>query len=154
MKKPKTISYDQALHKAAAYCSMSEKSVFDVQEKLHAWGAKTEDHEKIISYLIEEKFLDEERFAIAYVKDKFRYNKWGKIKIRIMLQQKKIPQKHIETALSEIDDKAYQDMLIKLKNDKERNLKYKDEYDKKAKLVRYLTGKGFEMDMVINLLNC
>ena len=129
------MTYDQALHKAAAYCSLSEKCVFDVQEKLHSWGAESNDHEKIISYLLEEKFIDEKRFAIAYVKDKFRYNKWGKIKIRIMLRQKKIPNYLIEEALNEIDEDAYQEMLVKLKNDKEKNLKYKNEYDKKPNLL-------------------
>lgn len=152
MHSAKHLNYEQALHKAAAYCSLSEKCIYDVQEKLKSWGADIQDQEKIINYLIKEKFIDEKRFALAYVKDKFQYNKWGKIKIRIMLQQKKIPPHIIEDALNQIDEKAYQEMIIHLLADKAKNLTYKDAYDKKAKLIRYLTGKGFEIESVIEVI--
>lgn len=148
----KSISYEQALHKAAAYCSLSERCVDDVQHKLVDWGAEFKHQGEIISYLIEEKFIDEERFAIAYVKDKFLYNKWGKIKIRIMLQQKKISKDLINKALNEIDEKSYEDMILRLIEDKTKSLKYKDDYDKKVKLMRYLSGKGFELDTVLSYL--
>ena len=147
-----SLTYEEALHKSAAYCSQSEHCIADLKNKLAQWGVIDADQTKIISYLIDEKYIDESRFACAFVKDKFRYNKWGRIKIRLELNQKKIDKELIDEALESIDSEEYTAMIIRLAREKERKLTYRNEYEKKGKLYRYLTGKGFEMDVISRLI--
>jgi regulatory protein len=140
----KKLTYDEAVHRAAAYCTLSEKCVFDVSEKLASWGISADESEKIIAYLITENFLNEERFTRAFVNDKFRFNKWGKIKIAYALRAKNISSEMIQSALENIDENEYLDTLSDLLKAKTRGLKYKDEYDKRAKLFRFAQNRGFE----------
>ena len=147
-----SLTYEEALHKSAAYCSQSEHCISDLKNKLAQWGVIDADQTKIISYLIDEKYIDESRFACAFVKDKFRYNKWGRIKIRLELNQKKIDKELIDEALESIDSEEYTAMITRLAREKERKLTYRNEYEKKGKLYRYLTGKGFEMDVISRLI--
>lgn len=145
-------TYEEALHKSAAYCSQAEHCISEVKNKLTQWEITEPDQTKIIRYLVEEKYIDEMRFATAYAKDKFRYNKWGKIKIRIELERKKIDRELIEIALATIDPDEYNAMIINLAKAKEKKLTYRNEYEKKGKLYRFLTGKGFEMEAIGRLL--
>jgi len=138
------LTYNEALHRASAYCTASEKCVFDVSEKLSSWGISTDESEKIIAYLITENFINEERFARAFVNDKFRFNKWGKIKIAYALRAKNISSELTQSALENIDENEYSDTLTELLKAKLRGLKYKDEYDKKVKLFRFAQSRGFE----------
>ncbi|MDO9615237.1 MAG: regulatory protein RecX [Bacteroidota bacterium] len=92
----------------------------------------------------EEKYINEERFARAYVKDKFRFNHWGKQKIEYMLRAKKIDQEILELAFEEIEEEGYADELLKLLTDKEKTIKSKDKFDKRNKLMRFAMGRGFE----------
>lgn len=146
------LTYEEALYKSAAYCSQSEHCISELKNKLTQWSVTESDQFKIIRYLKEEKYLDEKRFAFAYVKDKFRYNKWGKIKIRLELHQKKIEKELIEVALEEIDEEEYKGMIIRLAKEKEKKLTYRNEYERKGKLYRFLAGKGFEMDVISKII--
>lgn len=150
--KSNLLTYEEALYKSAAYCSQSEHCISELKNKLTQWSVTESDQFKIIRYLKEEKYLDEKRFAFAYVKDKFRYNKWGKIKIRMELHQKKIEKELIEVALETIDLEEYKEMIIRLAKEKEKKLTYRNEYERKGKLYRYLVGKGFEMEVINKLL--
>lgn len=143
-----TLSYEQALHKAAALCMRSEKCELDICNKLLAWGVNENDATKIISYLTAEKFLDNARFCNFFVKDKVRFNKWGKIKIGYALKAKKIDEALIIAALSQIDEQETVDNLIALLQSKQKNLKYKDEFEKKGKLIRFALSRGFEMNTI------
>jgi len=144
----KTLTYDEALHKSAAYCSLSEHCTSELMDKFKYWDVLPEDREKIIQFLVREKYIDEKRFASAFVKDKFSYNKWGKIRLRLELKAKKIEENIIEEALAEIREKEYRLMITKLIREKEKNLEYRNEYEKKGKLFRYLSGKGFENEFI------
>lgn len=146
------LTYEEALYKSAAYCSQSEHCISELKNKLAQWNVTESDQLRIIRYLMEEKYIDEKRFAIAYVKDKFRYNKWGKIKIRLELNLKRIEKELIEAALETIDSDEYSEMIIRLAKDKEKKLTYRNEYERKGKLYRFLAGKGFEMDVISRLL--
>lgn len=146
------LTYEEALYKSAAYCSQSEHCISELKNKLVQWNVTESDQLRIIRYLMEEKYIDEKRFAIAYVKDKFRYNKWGKIKIRLELNLKRIEKELIEAALETIDSDEYSEMIIRLAKDKEKKLTYRNEYERKGKLYRFLAGKGFEMDVISRLL--
>ncbi len=142
------MTYEQALHKAAAYCSRSEHCRHEVQEKLMSWQVDELHHEAILSYLEKEKFIDQQRYALAYVKDKFRYTKWGKIRISMELQRRQLDETAIRMALSAIDDTDYQNMANELAANKVRGISYKDRYERDGKLYRYLASRGFESEAI------
>lgn len=134
------IAYD----KAALLCSRSEKCTSEIQEKLKLFGLSAEESEPVIKKLADEKYIDDERFARAFVKDKFRFNHWGKQKIEYMLRAKKINQDILALAFEEIEDEGYAGELLKLLTDKAKTVKAKDLYDKRNKLMRFAMGRGFE----------
>lgn len=144
--------YKTALNKAMAQCSRREYCSEDIRNKLELWGVGNNDSEEIITVLIKENFINESRFAAAFVSDKFNYNKWGKIKIVAHLKMKKIPSDIIKTALFSIDNEAYTKMLKELIVGHTRTVKAKNQYDLKAKLLRYGLSKGFESSLLYELL--
>ena len=146
-RREQTIAYD----KAALLCSKSEQCSSEILEKLKLWGLSVEEMEPVIEQLIAEKYLDDERFARAFVKDKFRFNHWGKQKIAHMLQAKKISQEILQLAFEEIEEDGYADELRKLLTDKEKSIKAKDKYDKRNKLMRFALGRGFESNKVYEI---
>ena len=137
-----------AYQKAALLCSKSEYCTSEIREKLKVWGVNKEDAEPVIEKLIQEKYIDDERFARAYVKDKFRFNRWGKQKIAYMLRTKNISAEILELAFEEIQEEKYSDELLKLLADKEKSIKAKDKYDKRNKLMRFALGRGFESNEI------
>jgi len=150
--KNNSLKYEEALYKSAAYCSQSEHCISDLRNKLTQWGVMESDRDKIIRYLVDENYINESRYAIAFTKDKFRYNKWGKIKIRLELNQKRISKELIEAALEEIDEEEYKEMIIRLAKEKERKIIYQNDYERRGQLYRYLSGKGFEMDVISKII--
>jgi len=144
MNQEQHIAYD----KAAVLCSRSEKCTSEIREKLKKWGLSTEATVPVIEQLIAEKYLDDERFARAYVKDKFRFNHWGKQKIEYMLRSKKINQEVLDLAFEEIVEEDYSENLLKLIADKAPTIKAKDIYDKRNKLMRFAMGRGFESNKI------
>lgn len=149
MKSECKYSFLQAKTKIEAYCAYQERCQFEVSKKLHEWGIVGEQQDQLIADLISNRFLDEERFAEAFASGKFRIKKWGKIKIRQHLKQKHISDYSIKKALNSIDMEEY-DVTIRSLIEKKANelLKEKDAWQKKAKLVRYLSSKGFEQDLI------
>jgi regulatory protein len=147
------VNYGEALHKSAAYCSSSEHCISELKEKLDKWEVEPSDQTKIINYLIQEKYIDEVRYAMAFVKDKFRYNKWGKIKIAMALRMKKIASETIADAMYAIDEEEYNQMIIRLIKEKERSIKYSSQYERQAKLLRYMSSKGFETETIVRLIS-
>jgi len=145
-------TYETALHKAAAYCSSAERCISELKEKLSKWEVDESDQLKIIDYLIQENYIDEKRFATAYAKDKFRYNKWGKIKIKYQLNLKQINRDVIEQALTAIAEDEYKTMLVNLAKDKVKKITFSNEYEKKGKLIRFLSGKGFGNEEIYKVL--
>lgn len=138
------IAYD----KAAYLCSKSEHCTSDIQEKLKLWGVSPEDADVVIEKLIAEKYIDDERFARAYAKDKSRFNRWGKQKIAFMLRNKKIAPEIIRLAFEEIEDESYSDQLLKLLTDKAKTIKSENKFDRRAKLMRFAMGRGFEAEQI------
>lgn len=146
------MTYEQALSRAAALCSRSEHCESQVREKLRQWDVGEDDSDRIIEYLYNEKYLDNERFARAFVSDKFRYNQWGRQKIRQALRFLRLPDDAIGQALQEIDDEEYADALRKIIDAKARSLRDDDPRQRQAKLVRHALSRGFEMDLVLRLM--
>ncbi len=148
-----SLLFKTALSKAMAICSRREHCSQEIREKLSSWEVGDSDSEKIISELVRENFLNEERFASAFVKDKFNYNKWGKIKISAQLKAKRIPSATIKSALESIDDEVYKRSITAIITSHRRSVKAKNQYDLKAKLLRYGLSKGFESNILYDILN-
>ncbi len=144
----KEYTRDELLHKAASYCSISEHCISEVEEKLNAWCVSCDDKTAIIERLIAEDFINEKRFCNFFVKDKFRFNKWGKIKISYALKQKGISNELINNALNTIDEGEYEEMLASILRTKLSGLKYEYEYEKQGKLFRFAQSRGFESNVI------
>jgi len=150
MKKEYTL--EELLCKAASYCSISEHCVSEVEDKLNAWGVSDTDKHKIIDRLISEDFINEKRFCTYFVKDKFRFNKWGKFKISYALKAKGLDKGIIDDALNTIDDGEYEELLASLLKTKLVGLKYEFEYEKQGKLFRFAQSRGFENNIIERVL--
>lgn len=147
------MEYRQALNKAAAMCSRQERCAFDIRKKLVNWELSEEEVDKAIDWLISEKFIDDSRFAGHYVKDKFQFNGWGRIKIRYMLRGKGLDSNIINDALYMINDDAYSEKLAELLQGKYRQIKNKDIWQTKAALARFAQSRGFEPDLVFRSID-
>lgn len=139
--------------RAAAICSGTEKCSSDIRNSISGWGANDDLADEIVKKLIEEKFIDDTRFATSYVKDKFRFNKWGRIKISYLLRHKGISSEIISEALMSIDEEEYWQTLFNLIQEKGKKTTAKNLYDKKAKLLRFAQSHGFESDLVFKVLS-
>lgn len=145
---------EKALQKIKHYCGYQERCHAEVKEKLYGMGLWKKDVEEILSQLIEENYLNEERFAILFAGGKFRMKQWGKVKIQYELKQKKISEYCIKKAIREIDDDVYQKVLQKLASQKLSLLKgEKNIFIKKRKLQDYLLQKGYELQLVNQITN-
>ncbi|MBP8783717.1 MAG: RecX family transcriptional regulator [Paludibacter sp.] len=144
----KEYSFEELLHKAASYCSISEHCISDVEDKLTAWGMSEDKKHKIIDKLIEDDFINEKRYCIAFTKDKFHFNKWGKIKISYSLKQKGLDSKLIDMALKTIDEGEYEEMLAVLLKNKLKTIKWEYEYEKMGKLFNFAQSRGFESNVI------
>jgi regulatory protein len=145
--------FKSALSKAMNQCSGREYCCYDIREKLIVWGIAKNDSEKIISVLIKENFINETRYANAFVKDKFKYNKWGKVKIAAHLKSKQIPEHIVRSAIDSIDYGEYMNVLKNLIAIHKKSVKAKNQYDLKGKLLRYGLSKGFESSLLYEILN-
>ncbi len=145
--------YGTLLSKAMALCSKREYCTDDIRNKLRSWGAGEADSEKIISNLIRENFLNETRYASAFVRDKFTYNKWGKVKMAAHLRAKQISPGIITAALDIIDNELYIKTIKEIINSHRRHVKAKNQFDLKGKLLRFGLSKGFESNLLYDLLN-
>jgi regulatory protein len=145
--------YTIALNKAMALCSSREYCCEDIRIKLTLWGVDINENERIIGILLRENFINESRYAAAFVRDKFKYNKWGKVKIAAHLKSKKLNSGVISQALDSIDNEQYTRMLRELIDNHRRTIKSKNQYDLKAKLLRYGLSKGFESSLLYQILN-
>ncbi len=140
----KQLTEAEMLHKAAAYCSTAERCIQEVEKKIAAAGLSHEESDRIIARLLQERFIDEQRFARYFVNDKLRFNKWGRIKIAYELQKKNIPAAIRAEALEQIDETEYNDILFSLLKAKKKTTKGKDNRDIYFKLLRFAAGRGFE----------
>lgn len=151
--KNKNLSKEQLLAKLMKYCAYQERSLKEVEQKLSDLDCAEDLKAPIIDYLIEERFVDEERFAKYYVLGKFKYNQWGRIKIKMGLRQKGISEQLIEAYLPEIKPEEYAKTIQKLIEKKKGSTNEADPYKLKAKILNFVVGKGFEFEEVNALLD-
>jgi len=149
----KYLTKEQAIQKLKQYCAYQERSHFDVKHKLIELGVYRSYHEDIIAYLIEENFLNEERFAIAFAGGKFRMKDWGRKKIYYALKEKRVSEYCIKRALKEIDEEDYSKTIKALAEKKYNDLR-KDQYlVRKKKTMDYLMQKGYENELIHSVIS-
>ncbi len=147
----KNLSYLEAKVKIESWCAYQERCQFEVSNKLGSFGLSYELTQQLIAELITTNFVNEERFAEAYVSGKFRIKRWGKIKIKQHLKAKFISTYSIDKALKQISKDDYQESIRKLILKKAHDFKVTDsEYQKKAKIHNYLASKGYEFQDIEN----
>ena len=147
-----SLTKEQALQKLKHYCAYQERCHSEVKEKLYSLGVWKNNQDEIISTLIEEGYLDEERFAIAYAGGKFRMKHWGRVKIRHALLQKQVSEYSIKKALKSIDEADYKSTLKKEAEEKYASLKKEQYLARKKKTMDYLAARGFEHDLISEAL--
>lgn len=149
MQRPLKIGVEQALKKIRSYCAYRERNHKEVKQKLYSFGLYPKEVEQVLSTIIEENYLNEERYAVQYAGGKFRMNKWGRVKIKQAMLTQGISAYCIQKALAAIDKNEYEALFVKLAKAKLQLLKTeRSPISRKAKLYAYLLQKGFEPTLI------
>ena len=151
MKKEKT--EEEAFLQLAALCANAEHCQYEMLEKMKRWELSEEAQARVMAQLIEERYVDDRRYARAFVKDKIRYNKWGHRKVQQGLWMKRIDKEIQDEVLDEIDEKEYLDVLKPLLKQKRKSIKANSDYELNQKLVRFAYGRGFTFDIIRQCLD-
>ena len=146
------MSENEARFKAEAYCSIAEHCRAEVMEKLYQWGVPPVWMDGILNHLEQEGYIDSLRYAKAFVRDKYRFNQWGRIKITQSLRQKHLASTDIVVAMEEIDEEEYFSVLEHLIARKLSSVKAKNSFERNGKLVRFAASRGYEMDEILRCL--
>jgi regulatory protein len=142
-----------ALNKAMALCARREYCSRDILVKLESWNLTGSEAKSVINKLIKEDFINDKRYSEAFVKDKYRHNKWGKVKIAAHLKSKNISSELISSALALLDEDQYRQMVRDTLDSHRKFVKAKNQYDLKGKLLRFGLSKGFESHILYDILN-
>lgn len=148
----KECTKEEALLKAESYCSVSEHCKDDVIRKLEQWGVSADAYDSIVAQLVKDRFVDEQRYAIAFVRDKYRFNQWGRIKITQALKMKHIATECISVAMEEVDEEEYLSILTSLLQKKQKGVKGTSDYERNGKLIRFAAGHGYEMGEILRCM--
>ena len=147
------LTYREALSKAMELCGRSEKCGSDMELKCREWQLTAEETDKLIAYLLTEKFIDPQRYANSFVNDKFKFNKWGKIKLAYALRQKKLEEPYIREALSGLPDHTYHKVLSELLTAKAKTVKEMDPYIRRGKLMAFAQSRGYGIDEILTIID-
>jgi regulatory protein len=147
-KAAKPLTSDQVLDKIAKYCAYQERCTKDVCDKLKTYDIPQEDRGKILDYLLDNRFVNDERFAKSFVRGKINQSGWGLNKIRFHLVQKGIAKDIIDEALRQTDEEVYRQRLIDILKTKSKTMKAETDFERKRKLAAYAMQKGFEGGLV------
>jgi regulatory protein len=148
----KSLTKEQALQKLRHFCSYQERCHSEVKTKLYQLGINKKFYAEIIAELIQGNYLNEERFAISFARGKFKMNEWGKRKIEYALKEKFINYYCIKKALKQIPEQEYEAILKKLAKEKYESFKGEQYLIRKKKTIDYLTGRGFEWELMKEIL--
>ncbi len=132
----------------AALCAQAEHCQWEMLEKMRRWEVPEEAQARVMQRLVKERYVDDERYAQAFVKDKIRYNKWGRRKVDQALWQKHIDEDIRKRVLDEVDDDEYLSVLRPLLKQKRRSTKANSDYELNQKLMRFALGRGFTFDII------
>lgn len=148
LQKKKPITEQEALQKLSALCARAEHSSGEMLEKMRRWQLSEDARERVLDRLIDEKFVDDERFARLFVREKIRFDRWGRRKIEQALYQKGVASDISRRVLDEVDDEAYVAELKKLIAAKRRSVQAESDYEMRAKLTKYALGRGFDYNVI------
>ena len=148
LQKKKPITEQEALQKLSALCARAEHSSGEMLEKMRRWQLPDDARERVLDRLIDEKFVDDERFARLFVREKIRFDRWGRRKIEQALYQKGVASDISRRVLDEVDDEAYVAELKKLIAAKRRSVQAESDYEMRAKLTKYALGRGFDYNVI------
>ena len=133
----------QAKEKILKYCAYQERSQKEVKNKLYTFGISTDQVNELMLYLVQENYLNEERFALHFSASKMRQKKWGRKKIEQELKKKGVSEKLVFKGLKALNKSRYDTNLVEVLEKKDRNISYSSAYERKQKLIRYLLGRGY-----------
>ena len=148
------MTYEMALQRLSALCASAEHCEYEMTEKMRKWEVEESDCERIMEYLRKAKFVDDERYARAFVKDKIKYNKWGRRKVEQGLWAKHITEDIRQRVLDEVDDSQYMSVLTDLLKSKRRSIKAANDYEMNRKLIKFALSRGFDYAIVRQCIDC
>ena len=149
----KDMTEQEAYLQLAALCAQAEHCQQEMRDKMRRWELDETVQNRIVARLVKERYIDDERYARAFVKDKIRYNKWGRCKVQQALWQKHVDADIQQRVLDEIDEKEYLDILRPLLKQKRKSIKAESDYELNQKLIRFALGRGFGFDIIRQCLN-
>ena len=144
----KEMTEQQALLKLSALCAQAEHCSYEMTEKMRRWGLPDEVQARIMARLTQERYIDDERYSRLFVREKIKFNKWGRRKVAQALMAKRIDHETIQHVLDDVDDEEYLAVLRPLLKSKRRQLKPTTPYEATSRLVRFALGRGFTMDLI------
>lgn len=148
------MTYQMALQRLSALCASAEHCEYEMTEKMRKWEVEESDCERIMEYLRKAKFVDDERYARAFVKDKIKYNKWGRRKVEQGLWAKHIAEDIRQRVLDEVDESQYKSVLTDLMKSKRRSIKAANDYEMNRKLIKFALSRGFDYSIVRHCIDC
>lgn len=143
----------EAYLQLAAACAQAEHCEQEMRDKMKRWGMAPEAQNRVVERLTKERYIDNERYARAFVKDKVRYNKWGRRKVQQALWMKRIDDDIQQLVLDEIDDEEYLKVLVPLLKQKRKSIKAANDYELNQKLVRFALSRGFDYGIIRQCLD-
>lgn len=146
------LTYEAALAKAASLCSRAEHAEAEMRRKLRQWGAEAGDADRVVEWLVDNGFIDNSRYAHAFVYDKSRFDLWGRVKIRHQLRLNGVDGEMVDEAMAEINEDEYVENLRTLLAVKSRTLTVADPYKRKVSLMRYGASRGYEPSLVLKVM--
>ena len=142
------LTEQQVFQKLSALCARAAHCQHDMMEKNRQWNVDEETQARVMGRLVKERYVDDQRYAEAFVRDKVRYNQWGRRKVEQALWLKHIDDDAARQALDAIDDDEYVDILKPLLKQKRRSVKARNDYELNIKLMKWALGRGFTMDII------
>ena len=144
---------EQAVQKLAALCSQSEHCTSEMKEKMTRWGIDEDAQQRVVEYLVANRYVDDRRYARSFVNDKLKYNKWGPRKIEQSLWMKHIDESILREALDDVDNEEYISVLRPLLTSKRKTTKAETDYEMNQKLLRFAIGRGFTFEQVKEVID-
>lgn len=146
------LTEEEILRKLTAVCARGEHCAHDMREKMRRWEVDADTQDRVVDYLEEHRFIDEERYCRAFVEDKLTYNRWGRRKVEQALAAKRIGREVVARVLDEVDPADYEATLRPLLEAKSRSVKAASDYERRTKLIRFALSRGFTMDTILKVL--
>ncbi|MET3035618.1 regulatory protein RecX [Chryseobacterium sp. NRRL B-14859] len=149
----KSLTFDEIKQKLVNYCVYQDRCHAEVEQKMREFLLIDEAKEEILLYLMKENYLNEERYTRSYIRGKFYIKHWGRNKIKMYLKQKQISEKMISSCFDEIDEDDYRNTIARIYEDYSSKQKGLQEYQKKSKTIKYLMSRGFEYEIIGEVIN-